>query len=640
MKISEIIKFGILENDDIVLRKRATKTNAYTLTFILSLLVVFFINIARSNYLVSIIIFAHALLVAANYLYFLRKRNIESYPDIFSGIFLYILLMANFFGGIRGLGPYMVEVFILISFSIMRKKWASILIIILLTGNLSAYFLGDKIDIIYNYREVIPVNVFINFFTVHLVIGLIALINSKNQENGFKELDFEKNKNKQLFLNLVHDLKTPLTILENSIDQTACNYPDIDELDRLKNTVNDMSKNIVSIIDLEKENNEELSSNLQSINISDLTDKIVSSYNSISKYNNVYINFKIEKGIYIKSTELDYRKILTNLIDNAIKYNRKNGSVFISLYKTNDSAYLRVRDQGTGIKEADKERIFEPYTQLERGIQSKYGLGLGLSIVKRICNYIDADISIESLNNDGTAFTIQFHTEESTHELDEYVGDIKPQSGVLNHVNQKNKKTILVVDDHNEIRDLIYQALYKEYNILLASDGLEALSMVTNNIDIIITDIMMPEMDGLNFVSKIKNKNVPILIISAKSITEDRIKGLSYGAIDFIAKPFSISELKLKIDSILSVIENERKYVLNRVTDNINNFADKIDKFNGLDNLTKKENEIVEYLLNGTSQKQIAVEMELSINTVKSHLQRIYKKYDVNSVTALLSKIN
>lgn len=646
MNVVDIINKGTSELDDIIVKRRVVRANAYTLLICISMFFVVVVNLILKNYIISIIVFPNLLLIVANYLYFLRKRNYELYPNVLSLILLYIMLSANILGGVKGFGPFLVDIFILLTSSLLVRKWAALFSSILIIGNFGAYFLGDNISFIYNYQEVVSLEVFIKFSVVHICVASVAYINNKNLELGYKELEFEKNKNKQLFLNLVHDLKTPLTILDNRIDISISKDNSNKDLLSLKQTVDDMSHNIIRIIDLEKKNNNKKSNETANLNVSKETEKIIHSYKSLIEGYNNRLQFNIENKLYIKCSKLDYSKILTNLLDNALKYNSENGIIYISIYSSMSKIILSVRDQGAGIDDKDISRIFEPYTQLERGIKSKYGLGLGLAIVKSICNEIGAIIEVSSSKDTGSTFSIAFNVSKKCNENKSLLqGEIQNNYFSAKMVMNNKKKTLLIVDDHFEMRKLLHQSFIEDFNIVMAKDGNEATYKLNNKIDLIISDVMMPNLDGISFINRIENLKTPVIFISAKSVSDNVLEGLTAGAVDYVTKPFSIKELKLKVKAILNLLENDRNEVVNKITEQITSCISNYNDIEvsstkeSLSILTSKEKEIVEYLLSGISQKDIALKMNLSINTVKSHIQRIYKKYNVHNVTALLSRI-
>lgn len=646
MNIQNIISLGIDQIDDIVLKKRAHKTTAYISVTLLAMIIVAFVNIYVKNYLFVKILIIHSLLLIGNVAVFIKFKNIKSYPVLFAVTFLYMLLSAVIIGGLRGFGPYLIEVYILLVFSLLNRGVGSVLISILLITNMFVYQTGDKIQFIYNYKESISFDVFIKFYVIHFGVAVIGFINNFNQEKMYKALEEAKDNNKQLFLNLVHDLKTPLTILENKVDVTINKNRSNKDLVSLKKTVTDMSHNILSIIDLEKNNHQVKDEpGNRFIDISSLTHHVIQSYKSFIESNSLTLKYKIENNLFIQCSETEYRKIINNLIDNAIKYNSDSGLIYISIYRVNKEVVLSVRDQGIGISKKDLDIVFQPYTQLERGIKSKYGLGLGLSIVKTICNNIEAKIDVESKKDYGTSFSISFVAgDEDKMDSENTIGEITPNNSNERISINNFKKTLLIVDDHYEIRTLLYEAFISEYNVILASNGKEALLKLENRVDLIVTDLMMPKLDGLGLLKRLNDSSIPVIFISAKTIPEDILNSLSLGAVDYIGKPFSVNQLKLKINSLLRSKDIERKKILDNITKNLTDYVSNYNKQTSpqekkLDILTTKEKLIVDYLTTGVSQKQIAIELGLSINTVKSHLQRIYKKYDVHNVTGLLSKL-
>ena len=278
---------------------------------------------------------------------------------------------------------------------------------------------------------------------------------------------------------------------------------------------------------------------------------------------------KLQMQLPQEAVEIDFdenkmRRIVTNLLSNAYKYNIDNGSVTVSLTTTtspNASLVLSVADTGIGVN--DKRHIFDRFIQETHG-QEQEGSGLGLHIVKQYVDMMGGSIDVTDNNPRGTIFTVTLPIAESHEALIEDITDNDASFLTEQTTTEKTatKPVVLVVDDNEDARLFLQRSLDDEYHVLVAANGKEALDQLAKNdhVSIVICDVMMPVMDGITFFRNVKNdirySHIPVVLLTAKSGEENIVAGLEEGVADYITKPFSLAVLRLRIRKILEWSQN------------------------------------------------------------------------------------
>ena len=297
--------------------------------------------------------------------------------------------------------------------------------------------------------------------------------------------------------------------------------------------------------------------------------------------------------IYFDKNQME--KVIYNLLSNAFKFTSKNGRITLAVEQKEDSdcIEIKVKDNGIGIPENRKKKIFKNFFQLDDRGSANLGSGIGLALSKSIVELHHGEIKVqtEADANFNTIFTITLkkgkdhfkksQIVENAIKIEENaspISDVKTEIETYeaeDHEEPENsaKKTILVIEDNEEVLSFVYDILYHEYKVLKFTDGIKALEYMEKEIpDLIVSDVMMPEMDGFELCKILKTNlstnHIPVILLTAKSSTLNRIEGLSTGADAYISKPFSIEELKLTIANLLSAKEIMRqKYGEGFITD-------------------------------------------------------------------------
>lgn len=277
-------------------------------------------------------------------------------------------------------------------------------------------------------------------------------------------------------------------------------------------------------------------------------------------------------------------KVLTNLLSNALKFTPKKGTITCKLTCDENNMTITVRDTGIGFDLSNKQ-LFERFFQLNDVYQHS-GSGIGLSLIKEFVNLHKGKLDVESTPGVGSLFVISIPISANAYKNDEIadesqwqlgscaelvVGRIENEFSGLQNTNSNSKtELILVVEDNTELRDFLVTSLSKFFMVESAEDGIEGYHKTNSlNPDLIITDVVMPNLDGIEMVKKIRGKfeinHIPIIMLTAKSRIEDKIDGIIVGADDYIEKPFNLNYLLLRINNLIS----RRKLLKSRFTHNI-----------------------------------------------------------------------
>lgn len=407
----------------------------------------------------------------------------------------------------------------------------------------------------------------------------------QQQSDRLRQLDEAKSR---FFANISHDLRTPLTLIMGGIEQVL-KSEDLLLTDKAERQLKTGLLNGERIIHLTNEINElikledgKLVTHKKYINIDQMLKLFVKMFDSMAELKGIHLSYS--KSIFdgqavIHIDPFQFEKVLFNLITNALKHTRKDDSVTVALKKENDNLAISVIDSGEGIPEQNLPYIFERYYQApDTTFKTQEGFGIGLALVKEIINKHEATIEVKSKIGQGSEFIISIKHEEVTDaeitqlpdldysgqtmglfkELDEPVENKNPIINLSKAVeNTAGKQTVLIVEDHPEVREFIQNIVEAKYHVLTAPNGQRALKVLDKEpVDLIITDLMMPWFDGFELLEKLKEseklRKIPALVLSARTSEEDKTKVLSQGVNDFLCKPFNPEELLLRIENLLN----------------------------------------------------------------------------------------
>lgn len=482
-----------------------------------------------------------------------------------------------------------------------------------------------------------------------------------------KESNLEKTR---YFINIAHETKTPLTLIKNYFENYLESHLNDPDLLIVKENIDKLLRDMVNYLDYEKlSNNKVFYNHSAPVNLSEIIEKKVFLFEKAARLKSVEIKREIEKDCIINADIFAIDRIINNIMDNAVKFTNK-GCITVTLQKTENKerpVCLKISDTGTGIDEKDIQYIFDPFYQLSKKSRNIHGIGMGLAIVKKIIDELDGDISIKSKINEGTEFIIEFmaalETDKNYALSLNYNGEDYNLSKPINlqtqynvyDIKDKDSPTIMIVEDNYQMMYYLWKELKNDYNIITASDGINALlKLESSNVDLIISDIMMDNMNGISLCTQINDKNleIPLIFLTAKDQEDERIKCLKMGAIDYIVKPFVKEELIIKTKRILEQNSKIEKKIFNTLQNNIhkvisssNDISEQIvipedrriaeisDRFN----LSERETQMLRFIIHGLFNKEISGELNISIRTVEHHLHNLYKKLDVKSKSELVN---
>lgn len=369
------------------------------------------------------------------------------------------------------------------------------------------------------------------------------------------------------FINLAHEIKTPLTLLSNSFKSYTSRVGESPELVDIKYSISQLLQDAVNFLDSEKlERGQIFYDHNQIIDVSYIISQKIPLFQKLADRKHVIINQNIQPGVHSKIDPSAFDRIINNMLDNGIKYNKQYGSINILLRASNEDIFLIFEDTGIGISEEDQKAIFDPYYQVSHLKRNLQGIGMGLYITSEIVKNIGGSISVSSAINNGTIFKIsfkRFNVSQSDNVLSNPCLSEPIEEPIYDKCedvfDDKNRFTLLLVEDNLGLLHSLIKNLSLEHNIICAQNGDEALSKLNNykeiKPDLIISDVMMDQMNGYLLFKSLQQieeyKQIPFIFLTAKAIESENIEALKNGAIDYIYKPFSMDVLNAKINSIL-----------------------------------------------------------------------------------------
>ena len=396
-------------------------------------------------------------------------------------------------------------------------------------------------------------------------------------------LEFKMKKEEELqrykidfFTNVAHEFRTPLTMITSYIhallEDTRNTYNDPRFLKVYNNSIK-LQKLVLEIMQFRKLEKGKEPLNIKLTRPVELIREVLSDFELLAQKQNILCELITSQPDITFNTDAEkFQRIISNLISNAIKYNNPDGFVHVYVTMENKSLKVEVVDNGAGIKPEYYQKIFEPFgitsASLKGSMPNYRSTGLGLAVTKGLVELLKGQISFDSDVARGARFICIF---PDVHELSEtnvpvqqaqpaddynFIDDRDDDLQLTDIKSTARQSTILLVDDDQEILKILREFLHQDYNILFAANGVEAYEKVLNaKPDLVVSDIMMPEMDGIEFCSMIRNNfdtsHIPLILLTAKGEIEDRIAGLKAGADSYIPKPFHPDHLRIRIEKLL-----------------------------------------------------------------------------------------
>jgi signal transduction histidine kinase/ligand-binding sensor domain-containing protein/DNA-binding response OmpR family regulator len=421
------------------------------------------------------------------------------------------------------------------------------------------------------------------------------LLSEKNAIKAVQEANMMK---LRFFTNISHEFRTPLTLIKAPVEKLISSISQLKQ-DEQKDLLKLVQKNsdkllrmVNQLLDYRKLEAGNLVLELSGGDIMDFCRKTWSIFNEMAQQKKINYVFRTSIDSQIMTFDEDkIEKIIMNLLSNAFKFTPEGGQITLSLEKISEVTSINpvykhyilitVKDSGVGIPEKDLDHIFDRFYSVSRNGLGKYeGTGIGLTLVKEFTQLHQGEIFVKSKECEGSEFSIKIPIIEykaGTQKAEGYettkepVEKIDPVSDTIDRIIEgkpkSGKRKILIVEDDNDLRVFLRNELLEEFDVIQARDGEEGLKTAFfNNPDLIISDVMMPNMDGIEFCRSIKSdertSHLPVILLTARHSYEKQIEGLNSGADDYIFKPFNRVVLKTRINNLLNLrSELQQKFI-------------------------------------------------------------------------------
>ena len=437
--------------------------------------------------------------------------------------------------------------------------------------------------------------------SIHDTLVLRAITDYKNNletkvDERTSELQEAQNKLSELmdqqnrfFTNISHEFRTPLTliygpskqIIERTNDDKVKN--DAELINRNARKLNRLANQLLDISRIEAGRMKLKTSELDLVPI---LKRIVYSFKSFAERKSISLNFDTGQQniiLYIDEDKID--KIISNILSNALKFTQDKGYVNVKSCVEKNVVEIKISDNGIGIPEEKIDKIFDRFYQLDNRLSKDYeGTGVGLSLTKELVELHKGKIEVESCEGKGTTVVVKIplgkehlKTEEIFEKIKNETDKTNISSGLIynkeeetnrldfDFITEGDKPLLLIIEDNFDVRNYIKGNLKKDYRITEAVDGKDGLNKsVTNLPDLIVSDVMMPEMDGFQLCEKLKTdertSHIPLILLTAKATISDKLNGLETGADDYIMKPFEIEELSARIKNLIEQRKRIHEY--------------------------------------------------------------------------------
>ena len=411
----------------------------------------------------------------------------------------------------------------------------------------------------------------------------------KKHYNELKQLEFEKLKEldqlkSRFFADISHEFRTPLTLILGPVENLLSAQPDVEQTRQyhmIRRNAQRLLRLINQLLDLSKLEAGKMKLEVHRGNIILLIKGITHSFESLVQTKKIQLNFRSEvESAFLYFDPDKIEQILTNLISNAVKFTSNEGTVMVDVKMNERDKMLQidVTDTGSGIPKDQLPHVFDRFYQGSEATRiGETGSGIGLALVKELVELHQGHISVSSVENKGTKFSILLPLKNDRPITDptksiengdqNFIPDVITDDSVVSLIEEPeltSENTLLLVEDNPDMRAFIRETLAGTYQVIEAVDGQDGVEKALEFIpDIIISDVMMPRKDGLQLCEILKNdertSHIPVILLTAKADIESRLAGLERGADDYLAKPFNRDELLIRSRNLLDVRQRLRQ---------------------------------------------------------------------------------
>ena len=465
------------------------------------------------------------------------------------------------------------------------------------TARLNA--LHGKVDtylVQYNHQKM-----YIVLFSIILLLLIGIMVYIYRTILMKRRIEEEANKAKlQFFTNISHELRTPLTLIADPVNYIIhddnLNSQQRSMLQIVQRNVLVLIQLVSEILDFRKVQNGKMELRLSDFNLAESMKQWIKLFSASAQKKHITISMDAPDTIMLRADQDKIERICYNLLSNALKYTSEGGEISLMAKEEGGRVMISVADNGCGISSDELPYIFDRFYQAKNAGR---GTGIGLAIVKAFTELHHGEVSATSIEGKGSTFTIHIPvrqkgevTNQPTEKIEQLVEPSSAEEvpNQARHIDeliqpyQTDKPEVLIIDDNIDIRTYLRSVLSEKYNVSEAADGKVGLELARKIVpDIVLSDIMMPVMDGLAFCQQLKTdkaiSHIPVILLTARSLDEQRAEGYEHGADAYLSKPFSLRLLLSRIDNL---IESRKK--LNQTwskgveDDEIGNISNEIDK--------------------------------------------------------------
>ena len=465
------------------------------------------------------------------------------------------------------------------------------------TARLNA--LHGKVDtylVQYNHQKM-----YIVLFSIILLLLIGIMVYIYRTILMKRRIEEEANKAKlQFFTNISHELRTPLTLIADPVNYIIhddnLNSQQRSMLQIVQRNVLVLTQLVSEILDFRKVQNGKMELRLSDFNLAESMKQWIMLFSASAQKKHITISMNAPDAVMLRADQDKIERICYNLLSNALKYTSEGGEITLTAKEEGGRVMISVADNGCGISSDELPYIFDRFYQAKNAGR---GTGIGLAIVKAFTELHHGEVSATSVEGKGSTFTIHIPvrqkgevTNQPTEKIEQLVEpssaeEVPNQARHIDELIQRyqpDKPEVLIIDDNIDIRTYLRSVLSEKYNVSEAADGKVGLELARKIVpDIVLSDIMMPVMDGLAFCQQLKTdkaiSHIPVILLTARSLDEQRAEGYEHGADAYLSKPFSLRLLLSRIDNL---IESRKK--LNQTwskgveDDEIGNISNEIDK--------------------------------------------------------------
>ncbi|KAA6326880.1 Sensor histidine kinase TodS, partial [termite gut metagenome] len=424
--------------------------------------------------------------------------------------------------------------------------------------------------------------------TVYILFTIYRLKHEVSVEQQISDIKL------RFFTDISHELRTPLTLIAGPVEHILNNKelpPDVrEQLTVVERNTNRMLRLVNQILDFRKIQNKKMKMQVQKINIVPFVRKIMENFDSLAEEHSMDYVFESEKNnLYLWVDEDKFEKIIFNLLSNAFKYTSANKTIKVFIREDENTVAIEVCDQGVGIAENKKNSIFVRFENLvDKNFFNQSSTGIGLSLAKELTEMHKASITVDSKLGEGSCFNVEFLKGKEHYDktvefiLEDTNGVFSPSKATEINILQTEtdepanreerlQRIMLLVEDNQELRHFLRSIFAQDFQIIEAINGMEGKEKAVKFLpDVIVSDVMMPEKDGIEMTRELRTdvnvSHIPIILLTAKSSIESKLEGLEYGADDYITKPFSATYLRARVKNLLEQRANLQRLYRDQLT--------------------------------------------------------------------------